>query len=154
MLDLTNRVKAHLWPATEFVAHHLLEDSLSRLRAKAGVYSGVNVQVRTIPVNRDTYQFRLTATRAGWDHLNMELHGQLQRHGEVGTRVLIHPAKANETRMLLAAFLLVCLLLLAAINGGFMAVMVFGCAASASWFVTSRREDELTRIVRDALDQR
>jgi len=154
MLDLVNRVSARLWPATEFVSSYLLEDSLSRLRAKEGVYSGVSVQVRTMPVNRDNYRFKLTATRGGWDRLNLELSGQLQRQAQAGTRVLIHPARASEARLLLAAFLLICLLLLAAINGGFMAVMVFGCAASASWFVSRRREDDLTRIVRDALDQR
>jgi hypothetical protein len=44
------------------------------------------------------------------------------------------------------------LLLFAALSGGMMAVVVFGSAASASWLMTSRKEDELTRLVRQALD--
>jgi hypothetical protein len=154
MQSITNRIKNHLWPAVEFVSPLQLEEGVTRLRASEGTYSGVEVQVRVHPVEVDRYQFRLSARKGGLDRLNMQLTGQLQRQGDAATHVLIHPARPNYLRLYLAAFLLVGLLIFAALNGGMMAVVVFGSAASASWLMSNRKEDELTRLVRQALDSR
>ncbi len=152
MQHLINRAKNHLWPAVEFSAALPLEESVVRLRGSEGKYSGVNVKVRVHPTSVDRYQFHIHAQSGGWDRINMKLTGKLQRQGDAATQVLIDPATPNTLRLQLAAVVLIGLLLFAALNGGMMAVMVFGCAASASWLMSSRREDDLTRLVRQALD--
>jgi|FLYN01.1.fsa_nt_gi hypothetical protein len=152
MQNIVNRVKNHLWPTVEFSSAYPLEDSVCRLRASEGTYSGVQVQVRVLPMDKDRYQFRIQARSGGLDRLNMHLTGQLQRQGDAATHVLIHPAAPNYLRLYLAAFLLVGLLIVAALNGGMMAVVIFGSAASASWFMNARKEDDLTRLVRQVLE--
>ena len=154
MQSITNRIKNHLWPTVEFASALSLDECVERLRASQGTYSGVEVQVRLHPTDNDGYQFRMNARKGGLDRLNMQLTGQLQRQGDAATQVLIHPATPNYPRLYLAAFLLVGLLIFAALNGGMMAVVMFGSAASASWFMTNRKEDELTRLVRQVLDSR
>jgi hypothetical protein len=136
------------------VSAFALEDRVSRLRASEGVYSGVGVQVRVQPIGADRYKFKLNARSGGLDRLKMELTGQLERQGDAGTQVLIHPARPNYLRLYLAAILLVGLLIFAALHGGMMAMVVFGSAASASWLMNARKEDELTRLVRQTLDSR
>jgi len=151
MENLVTRVKNNLWPAVEFSSTLTLEDSVSRLRASEGTYSGVAVKVRVNPVDKDRFQFHMNARAGGWDRMNMKLTGHLHRQGDAATQVLIHPASPNYLRLYLAAFLLVGLLVFAALNGGMMAVVIFGSAASASWLMSSRKEDDLTRLVRQAL---
>jgi hypothetical protein len=151
MQPIVNRIKNHLWPTVEFASALPLEEGVARLRASQGAYSGVDVQVRVHPVNADRYRFRLSARSGGLDRLNMQLTGQLQRQGDAATKVLIHPATPNYLRLYLALLLLVGLFIFAALNGGMMAVVVFGSAASASWLMSNRKEDELTRLVRQAL---
>lgn len=152
MQNLINRAKNHIWPAVEFSSALTLEDSVTRLRGSEGTYSGVNVKVRVHPTDADRYKFQINAQSGGWDKVNMKLTGKLQRQGDAATQVLIDPATPNTLRLQLAAVVLIGLLLFAALNGGMIAVMVFGCAASASWLMSSRREDDLTRLVRQALD--
>jgi hypothetical protein len=145
-------MKNHLWPAVEFSSALSLEESVIRLRSSEGTYSGVAVKVRVHPTGPDHYQFHINARSGGWDRMNMKLSGKLQRQSDMGTQVMIDPAAPNMVRLYLAAVVLVGLLLFAALHGGMMAVMVFGFAASASWLMSSRREDDLTRLVRQALD--
>jgi hypothetical protein len=151
MQNLINTLRSRLSPASGFLSPFSLEESIARLRGKQGIYSGVDVKVRMKVMDTDKVHFQMNALQGGWDGVKMELAGRLHRQGEAATQVVIEPARGNERRLYLAAFMIIALLLFAAINGGMMAVVIFGSAFSASWLFTSRKEDELTRLVREAL---
>jgi hypothetical protein len=152
MQNPINTLRARLSPASGFLSPFSLEESMARIRAKQGIYSGVDVKVRVQAMNTDQARFQMNALQEGWDGVKMELVGRLHRQGEAATQVVIEPARGNERRLYLAAFMIIALILFAALNGGMMAVVIFGSAFSASWLFTSRKEDELTRLVREALE--